>query len=154
MRSLFRYSRWIPIYDVLLANFKGQRKAGNDESLKSSKLAYDWTAENIGKTDPYRFEEDGRNSRGKIMMTGNDAGALGSRFLAASMWWHGIQLRPRPVLSTALSAIRHLRQNENKENTIAIVQAEDELAAAGIVVGAGWAGSRALNFDQRTRNQS
>ena len=37
-----------------------------------------------------------------------------------------------------------MRQTENKENTIAIVQAEDELAAAGIVVGAGWAGARSL----------
>ena len=65
------------IYDVLLSNFKGREKPAlmNHAVVK---LAYDWTADNIVKTDPYRFEYmDG--THGKIMMTGNDAGALGRR---------------------------------------------------------------------------
>ncbi|MDE2819363.1 MAG: 2-oxoacid:acceptor oxidoreductase subunit alpha [Chloroflexota bacterium] len=129
------------IYNVLLANFKGKEKPAkmNHDVIK---LAYDWTAENIEKTDPYRFESmDG--TTGKIMMTGNDAGALGAVFGGVNVVaWYPIT--PSTSFVDGIINFRHLRQNENKENTIAIVQAEDELAAAGIVTGAGWAGSRAL----------
>jgi len=129
------------IYDVLLANFKGKEKPAkmNHDVIK---LAYDWTAENIEKTDPYRFESmDGTS--GKIMMTGNDAGALGAVFGGVNVVaWYPIT--PSTSFVDGIISFRDLRQNENKENTIAIVQAEDELAAAGIVTGAGWAGSRAL----------
>ena len=129
------------IYDVLLSNFKGKEKPAkmNHDVIK---LAYDWTAENIEKTDPYRFESmDG--TTGKIMMTGNDAGALGAVFGGVNVVaWYPIT--PSTSFVDGIISFRHLRQNENKENTIAIVQAEDELAAAGIITGAGWAGSRAL----------
>ncbi len=129
------------IYDVLLSNFKGKDKPAkmNHDVVK---LAYDWTAENIDKTDPYRFESmDG--TTGKIMMTGNDAGALGAVFGGVNVVaWYPIT--PSTSFVDGIISYRHLRQNENKENTIAIVQAEDELAAAGIITGAGWAGSRAL----------
>ena len=129
------------IYDVLLANFKGREKPAR-MNFDVIQLAYDWTAENIEKTDPYRFEAmDG--TAGKIMMTGNDAGALGSIFGGVNVVaWYPIT--PSTSFVDGIISFRHLRQNEQKENTIAIVQAEDELAAAGIVVGAGWAGSRSL----------
>ena len=129
------------IYDVLLANFKGKVKvaAMNHNVVK---LAYDWTADNIAKTDPYRFEYmDGAD--GKIMMTGNDAGALGAVFGGVNVVaWYPIT--PSTSFVDGIIGFRGLRQNEASENTIAIVQAEDELAAAGIVVGAGWAGGRSL----------
>ena len=129
------------IYDVLLANFKGKVKvaAMNHNVVK---LAYDWTADNIAKTDPYRFEYmDG--TQGKIMMTGNDAGALGAVFGGVNVVaWYPIT--PSTSFVDGIIGLRGLRQNDSQENTIAIVQAEDELAAAGIVVGAGWAGGRSL----------
>ena len=129
------------IYDVLLANFKGKVKvaAMNHNVVK---LAYDWTADNIAKTDPYRFEHmDG--TQGKIMMTGNDAGALGAVFGGVNVVaWYPIT--PSTSFVDGIIGFRGLRQNDSQENTIAIVQAEDELAAAGIVVGAGWAGGRSL----------
>ncbi len=129
------------IYEVLLANFKGREKPAlmNHDVVK---LAYDWTAENIVKTDPYRFERmDG--TQGKIMMTGNDAGALGAVFGGVNVVaWYPIT--PSTSFVDGIIGFRGLRQNEGGENTIAIVQAEDELAAAGIVVGAGWAGGRSL----------
>ncbi len=129
------------IYQVLLDNFKGREKPAkmNHDVVK---LAYDWTAENIKKTDPYRFEKM-EGTQGKIMMTGNDAGALGAVFGGVNVVaWYPIT--PSTSFVDGIIGFRHLRQNENKENTIAIVQAEDELAAAGIIVGAGWAGSRSL----------
>ena len=129
------------IYEVLLANFKGREKPAlmNHDVVR---LAYDWTADNIVKTDPYRFERmDG--TRGKIMMTGNDAGALGAVFGGVNVVaWYPIT--PSTSFVDGIIGFRGLRQNAEKENTIAIIQAEDELAAAGIVVGAGWAGGRSL----------
>jgi 2-oxoglutarate ferredoxin oxidoreductase subunit alpha len=129
------------IYDVLLANFKGKVKvaAMNHDVVR---LAYDWTADNIVKTDPYRFERM-HGTQGKIMMTGNDAGALGAVFGGVNVVaWYPIT--PSTSFVDGIIGFRGLRQNEGEENTIAIVQAEDELAAAGIVVGAGWAGGRSL----------
>ena len=129
------------VYDVLLANFKGREKPAK-MNFNVVQLAYDWTAENIEKTDPYRFEAM-NGTAGKIMMTGNDAGALGSIFGGVNVVaWYPIT--PSTSFVDGIISYRHLRQNERKENTVAIVQAEDELAAAGIVVGAGWAGSRSL----------
>ena len=129
------------IYDVLLANFKGKEKPAlmNHDVVK---LAYDWTAENIEKTDPYRFEKM-NGTVGKILMTGNDAGALGAIFGGVNVVaWYPIT--PSTSFVDGIISFRHLRQNADQENTIAVVQAEDELAAAGIVAGAGWAGGRAL----------
>ena len=109
------------IYDVLLANFKGKVKvaAMNHDVVR---LAYDWTADNIVKTDPYRFEHmDG--THGKIMMTGNDAGALGAVFGGVNVVaWYPIT--PSTSFVDGIIGFRNLRQNEDKENTIAIVQAE------------------------------
>ena len=129
------------IYQVLLDNFKGREKPArmNHDVIK---LAYDWTAENIVKSDPYRFERmDG--TQGKIMMTGNDAGALGAVFGGVNVVaWYPIT--PSTSFVDGIIGFRGLRQTEDGENTIAIVQAEDELAAAGIITGAGWAGARSL----------
>ena len=129
------------IYQVLLDNFKGREKPArmNHDIVE---LAYHWTADNIVKTDPYRFENmDG--TQGKIMMTGNDAGALGAIFGGVNVVaWYPIT--PSTSFVDGVISFRHLRQTEDKQNTVAIVQAEDELAAAGIVVGAGWAGARSL----------
>ncbi len=129
------------IYQVLLDNFKGREKPAkmNHDVIK---LAYDWTAENIVKSDPYHFERmDG--TQGKIMMTGNDAGALGAVFGGVNVVaWYPIT--PSTSFVDGIIGFRNLRQTEAGENTIAIVQAEDELAAAGIITGAGWAGARSL----------
>jgi len=129
------------IYQVLLDNFGGKEKPAkmNHDVIK---LAYDWTGENIEKTDPYRFEKmDGTD--GKIMMTGNDAGALGAIFGGVNfVAWYPIT--PSTSFVDGVLNYRHLRQTEDGKNTLAVVQAEDELAAAGMIIGAGWAGSRSL----------
>jgi 2-oxoglutarate ferredoxin oxidoreductase subunit alpha len=129
------------VYQVLLDNFKGREKPArmNHDIVE---LAYNWTAENVEKSDPYGFEHmDG--THGKIMMTGNDAGALGAIFGGVNVVaWYPIT--PSTSFVDGIISYRHLRQTADKKNTIAIVQAEDELAAAGIIIGAGWAGSRSL----------
>lgn len=129
------------IYDVLLANFGGKEKPAK-MNFGVVQLAYDWTGENIDKTDPFRFETmDG--TAGKIMMTGNDAGALGAIFGGVNVVaWYPIT--PSTSFVDGILAYRNLRQSEDGKNTVAVLQAEDELAAAGMIIGAGWAGSRSL----------
>lgn len=129
------------IYDVLLANFGGKEKPAK-MNFDVVQLAYDWTGENIDKTDPFRFEKmDG--TAGKIMMTGNDAGALGAVFGGVNVVaWYPIT--PSTSFVDGVLNYRHLRQTEDGKNTLAVIQAEDELAAAGMIIGAGWAGSRSL----------
>jgi 2-oxoglutarate/2-oxoacid ferredoxin oxidoreductase subunit alpha len=78
-----------------------------------------------------------------ILIEGNEAGALGSLFGGVNlMAWYPIT--PSTSLADGLIAHRHIRDDENGKSTVAIVQAEDELAAIGMLVGAGWAGARAM----------
>ena len=78
-----------------------------------------------------------------FMMEGNEAVALGSLFGGLSfLSWYPIT----PSSSLAEAVIEHapgLRSTDDGE-TVAVIQAEDELAAIGMVIGAGWAGARAM----------
>ncbi|MCJ7825483.1 MAG: hypothetical protein MUP44_11320 [Anaerolineales bacterium] len=96
------------------------------------------------KEDKYFVERDNQ-TEGLIMLDGNTAGALGSIFGGISfLAWYPIT--PGSSLAEALqSNLPRLRKDEDTgKNTYAIIQAEDELAAAGMIIGAGWAGARAM----------
>ncbi len=129
------------VYGALLDNFGGRAKLA-DMNFPLVENAYNYAVENTEKRDPYRFEAMDM-TEGKIMIDGNEAAALGSIFGGVSMVaWYPIT----PSTSLVDGVIKHkkLRQTENGEETIAIVQAEDELAAAGMIIGAGWAGARSM----------
>jgi 2-oxoglutarate ferredoxin oxidoreductase subunit alpha len=81
----------------------------------------------------------------RIFIEGNSASALGAVYGGATVCaWYPIT----PSSSLAEAFARHcsrLRVDpETKENRFAIVQAEDEIAAVGMVIGAGWNGARAF----------
>ncbi len=131
------------IEDALDYHFKGRRKL-IDSNMDVVKAAYEWTAENIEKKDPYRVAEM-KATDGKVLITGNEAGALGSVFGGATFAaWYPITPSTSFVdaLNEYLPKLR--RDPETGKNTYAVVQAEDELAAIGMILGAGWAGARAL----------
>ena len=104
--------------------------------------AFEWARDNLSKTDPYRVEALHKTD-GLIMMTGNEAGALGAVFGGASLaaWY------PITPSTSFIDALRDflpkLRQEEGRA-TYSVVQAEDELAAIGMTLGAGWAGARSV----------
>jgi 2-oxoglutarate ferredoxin oxidoreductase subunit alpha len=122
----------------------GRRQKLVDQNMGVVKIAFDWTAENIQKTDPYRVEPLDMTAN-QILITGNEAAALGAIFggVTVTAWY---PITPSTSLVDALVA--HLpklrRDPETGEETCAVIQAEDELAAAGMVMGAGWAGGRAM----------
>jgi len=106
-------------------------------------LAYNWSRDNLVKDDPYKFETM-NGTAGKILIEGNEASALGSIFGGVSVVaWYPIT--PSTSLVDSIMENLSLRKDpETGKNTIAIVQAEDELAAIGTIIGAGWAGARSL----------
>jgi 2-oxoglutarate/2-oxoacid ferredoxin oxidoreductase subunit alpha len=81
----------------------------------------------------------------RIFITGNDAAALGCVYGGATVAaWYPIT--PSSSLAEAFSGHCHRlrRDSQSKKKRFAIIQAEDELAAIGIVIGAAWNGARAF----------
>lgn len=106
------------------------------------RLAAEWAKQNLEKQDPYRVEADNK-TKGKILIEGNTAGALGAIYGGVSFAsWYPIT----PASSFADAVRQYLPQlrKENGKNTYAVIQAEDELSAIGMAIGAGWAGARSM----------
>jgi 2-oxoglutarate/2-oxoacid ferredoxin oxidoreductase subunit alpha len=106
--------------------------------------AAEYVRTQLQKTDPYRIEPMNK-TEGMIIIDGNTAGALGALVGGVTVVaWYPIT--PATSLADGLTEFAPLLRadKENSTTTYAIVQAEDELAAAGMVVGAGWAGARAM----------
>jgi 2-oxoglutarate ferredoxin oxidoreductase subunit alpha len=123
-------------------HFKGKAKPV-EINMNMITMAMDWTREHITKSDPYRIERMDKTN-GLIMMDGNSAGALGAVFggVSVASWY---PITPSTSLIDALNGyLPKFRVDEDGHPTYAVVQAEDELAAIGIVLGAGWAGVRAM----------
>jgi len=79
-----------------------------------------------------------------FLIEGNEAVALGAIYGGISMLsWYPIT-PSSSVAESIISWIPKLREAEDGGSTCAVVQAEDELAAAGMVLGAGWAGGRGM----------
>ena len=131
------------IEQALFHHFGGRPKpvALNMEVVKR---AYYWAKENLLKQDPYAVEPMGKTA-GKIMLDGNSAAALGAVYggVTFAAWY---PITPSTSLIDALNEyLPKLRRDaKTGEPTYVVVQAEDELAAAGMVIGAGWAGARAM----------
>lgn len=127
---------------ALTFHFKGKQKP-IDLNLNTIKAAAAWAKENLTKTDPY-FVEPMDKTEGLIMADGNTAAAIGSIYGGVQfVAWYPIT--PATSLAEGLTEyLPKLRQTEDGKNTFAVVQAEDELAALGMAVGAGWSGLRAM----------
>ena len=124
-------------------HFKGKAAAANSNYEIVVKAAK-WAAENIVKRDPYYVEEmDGTDDY--IMAEGNVAGALGSIYggVQFAAWY---PITPASSFAEALNEYLPAFRKDHLtgKNTFAVVQAEDELAAIGMAVGAGWAGLRSM----------
>ncbi len=109
------------------------------------KEAEKWASENIEKGDPYYFEEMQGMTENCILATGNTAGAIGSIYGGVQFCgWYPIT----PATSLPEAVKDYLPQLRDKPEyggkTYAVVQAEDELAAIGMCVGAGWSGLRSM----------
>ena len=131
------------VIDESLNNqFRGKEKAIelNQRAISEGRA---YAAENWGGPIPYCVKARDKNPD-TFLVEGNEAVALGSIFGGVNMLsWYPIT----PSSSLAESVIEwlpKLREGDDGGATCAVIQAEDELAAAGMVIGAGWAGGRGM----------
>lgn len=125
-------------------NFKGKPKpiAMNWDMVQRS---YNWAVENLINNQPYRVSRMSGYNEGKVLIDGNSAAGLGALFHGVSfLSWYPIT--PSSSLAEAIISYGpEVRKDpETGKPTYAVVQAEDELAAIGMVLGAGWAGARSM----------
>ena len=107
------------------------------------KAGYDYAAEKFTKQDPYVIERMDRTA-GKIIIDGNAAAGMGAVFAGVTVVaWYPITPSTSLVEATT-DLLKKFRVTPEGKATFAVVQAEDELAAIGMVLGAGWAGARAM----------
>ena len=130
------------VKQALLDTFNGKEKPAT-LNYNVAEMAYNWAQDHLVKSDPYQLEPMDETA-GKILITGNEAAALGSLFGGVTVVaWYPIT--PSTSLVDGIIDHRALRNDpDTGEGTVAVVQAEDELAAIGMIVGAGWAGARAM----------
>jgi 2-oxoglutarate ferredoxin oxidoreductase subunit alpha len=115
-----------------------------DANMKAIMLGYDYAQENFTCPLPIRAEAMGDNT-GNILITGNDAIGLGCVYAGATVGaWYPIT--PSTSVMDAFNGYceRFRIDPDTKEKRFCIIQAEDELAAAGMVIGANWVGARAF----------
>ena len=107
-------------------------------------LGYDYAKENFSCPLPVRAEVMGDNS-GNIMITGNEATGLGCLYAGATVGaWYPITPSTGVMDSFTMYCEKFRIDPETGDKLFCIIQAEDELAAAGMVLGANWVGARAF----------
>jgi 2-oxoglutarate/2-oxoacid ferredoxin oxidoreductase subunit alpha len=112
-------------------------------NLAAARAGFDYALTKLKKNDPFVVQRMDAN-QGKVIIDGNSAAALGAMFGGVTVvTWYPIT--PSSSLVESLIAyMKRYRLGSDGKATFAIVQAEDELAAVGMVIGAGWAGARAM----------
>ncbi len=132
------------IKDALAWNFGGKTKP-IELNWSMVSRAYDWAQANLVNEQPYRVARMTGFNEGTILVDGNTAAGIGALFggMTFSAWY---PITPSTSLVEAMNtyAAQLRRDPETGKATYAIVQAEDELAASGMIMGAGWAGARAM----------
>jgi 2-oxoglutarate ferredoxin oxidoreductase subunit alpha len=130
--------------EIALGRQLGRKPKAMQLNMGALEAGQRYAAEHLEKRDPYRVERMNETA-GQILVEGNAAAAMGCMFAGVTVVaWYPIT--PSSSLPEALiSYMRKYRiDKETGKATFAIVQAEDEIAALGMVVGATWAGARAM----------
>lgn len=131
------------ISGALNTHFRGSKRP-IELNMQVIDAAIEWSKANLVKADRYILQRDNQ-TEGNILIDGNTAAALGAVYGGVTfLSWYPIT----PASSLAESLQERLpvmrKDPETGKATYAIVQTEDELAAIGMAVGAGWSGARAM----------
>ncbi len=134
----------LEIVRSLLRETFGAKPKLVDSNLEAMMLGYEYAMQNFSCPLPVRAEVMGDNS-GHILLDGNSAVGLGCVYAGATVGaWYPITPSTGVMDSFAHYCEQFRTDSASGEKNFCIVQAEDELAAAGIVLGANWAGARAF----------
>ena len=130
------------VYAALQKQFAKKQKA-LDLNFGAVKAGAAYFAEKLAKQDPF-FIEHMNATAGKIVIDGNSACGLGAVFAGVTVVaWYPIT-PSTSVVEATIEYLKKFRVTEEGKATFAVVQAEDELAAIGMVLGAGWSGARSM----------
>ena len=114
-----------------------------DLNFGAVKAGWDYAQTNFTKLDPYVIERMNETA-GKIIIDGNAACGMGAVFAGVTVVaWYPITPSTSLIEATT-DLLKKFRVTPEGKATFAVVQAEDELAAIGMVLGAGWAGARSM----------
>jgi len=134
----------LEIINALLRESYGKKQKLLDSNSKALRLGYDYAKQHLQCPLPLRLEHMQR-THGHIMIDGNTAAGLGCVYAGATIGaWYPIT--PSTSLMDAFKGFceRYRVDPDTGERNFAVIQAEDELAAIGMVLGASWNGARAF----------
>jgi len=122
----------------------GGKKAAIILNKAAADAGYEWAKENLPKHPALRMRPSNK-TEGKMIIEGNEATAIGLLFGGTTvLGWYPIT-PSSSVCETLIDLLAKYRHDpESGLATYAAIQAEDEIASMGIVLGAGWAGARAV----------
>ena len=131
------------VEDLIAKQFKGKDKLIK-LNMRAVELGHDYAAKNLSGKCHLKVVRDNKVGE-RIFISGNDAAALGAVYGGATVCaWYPIT----PSTSLAEAFTKHCKKFRvdpvTRENKFAILQAEDEIAAIGMVLGANWNGARAF----------
>ena len=121
----------------------GRKPKALEMNRQAVRVGTEYARQHLKKA-PFQVERRDRTA-GRILIEGNQAAALGAMFAGVTyVSWYPIT--PSSSLAEALQGYleQYRRDPVTKRASFAIVQAEDEIAAIGMVLGASWAGARAM----------
>src|SRR5438477_4420549 len=123
----------------------GKKQKAVDLNMNALKAGFDYAEQHLSKRDPYVVEPMEGKTEGMILIEGNSAAAIGCMMAGVTfVGWYPIT--PSSSLCEALIDYlkKYRKDPETGKATYAVIQAEDEIAALGMVIGAGWMGARAM----------
>src|ERR1051325_11485295 len=131
--------------DKALRKQLGKKQKAIDLNMKALQVGYEYADQHLPKRDPFVVEPMEGKTEGMVLIEGNAAAAIGCMMAGVTfVGWYPIT----PSSSLCESLIDYLKKYrkdpETGKATYAVIQAEDEIAALGMVVGAGWMGARAM----------
>jgi 2-oxoglutarate ferredoxin oxidoreductase subunit alpha len=138
----------LEVITALLEETFAKKKHLVTSNLEAIRLGYDYTMENFPCPLPTRVAPLDK-TKGHVIIDGNTAAGLGCVYAGATVGaWYPIT--PSTSLMDAYKAFcKQFRMDQDSSGKrggkkFCIVQAEDELAAIGVVLGASWNGARAF----------
>src|SRR5499426_2147762 len=134
----------LSLMEKALAKQLGKKAKAVTLNVGALKAGYEFAEKNLTKQDPYALQPMNETA-GKILIEGNAAAAIGCMMAGVTVVaWYPIT----PSSSLCESLITYMKKyridKATGKATFAIVQAEDEIASPGMVIGASWAGARSM----------
>jgi 2-oxoglutarate ferredoxin oxidoreductase subunit alpha len=132
------------VVEALLLEKFGMKQAMVDSNRKALMLGYEYAKEHLPCPLPFRLATMDANGD-KVLIDGNTATALGCLYAGATVAaWYPITPATSVMDAFTKFCAKYRKDKETGRSNVCILQAEDELAAIGMVIGASWAGARSF----------